>query len=208
MNISQNKTKRFFAFILSVTMLFSFSICSFAEEADLKEALYQQYQKIVDKVNAETGNALPLSMKPYNEMKEEDWVSVEEFEKAAYALANADFVVSDGTSSLPTTRSSGSASKKVSSTMGQASFEVIINGSFTTQYNTAIGRQIFMSCDSVTSASNTKGFTWSQIEYFPDRLDSGRTYQINVSGSMTYLGLVQNHIFSVEFYCNSQGAIS
>lgn len=208
MIISSKSSKRLLAFVLSLSMLFSLSICTFAEENGSREGLYEKYQEIVAQVNEETENALPLNLKAYSEMVEEDWVSAEVFEEAAYALANATFVVTSGSSDLPTTRSSGSASKTVSATMGQAAFEVIIYGSFTTQYNTAIGRQVFMSCDSITSESNTKGFTWSQIDYDPERLDSGRTYQINVSGSISYLGLISNHIFSVEFYCNSQGEIS
>ena len=186
--------KKLGSLLLTAILILSSSIGVFAQETQNKEELYQEYQEIVKNVVNETGKSLQL--KAFEEMDDDDWVSPEMFEQAAYDMSNASI------------RSVGSASKSVTGDFFGKSFTVVIYGDFMTQYDSSTQRQLFLSRESITSACSTGGMEWTQIDYAVSKKDGRRTYSVDVSGKLEYLGLYANYVFNVEFYCNAQGAIS
>lgn len=196
--------KRISALLCVFSMMFSTILSvSAAEDHGVRAAYYEQYGEIVQRLSEETGTKITLL--PAEEFEEEDWRTPAQFEEVLRSLVTGGYTVEQTASE----RSSDKTTKEVSFSNGENSYKISVTGKFETQYNSTSKRQLFSSVSSITSKmSSTSRGTWDQNSYSAKKTDSGRTYQISVSGTVREAGTEFDKIVRVEFYCDSKGGIS
>ncbi|MGE7624750.1 hypothetical protein ACQKMD_17350 [Viridibacillus sp. NPDC096237] len=180
-----------------------------ASTLDLSEGqkleYYKQYEKIVNEINLGEPNST-LELEPFEKYTSKDFVEPLEFKKYAIERANVMYnIVSDGITPFSTV----SASKSKTVTSNGTSVGLTIKGSFTTNYDSLLKKQMFFGVNSIT-VTPSKG-TWTKSTssgYSYNLMDMGTTYEITASGTISINNLKSNHNVIVEFYCESDGSVS
>ena len=179
-----------------------------AGENQQKSVYYEEYKKIVEEVSSDTDAELTLL--PAEDFADEDWRTPDEFEKIVRAFATAEIAVNkndDITDLASETRYAVAASKNVSFIVeNNADVTIKIKADFSTQYHA--GRQYVSSVSNISSSKAIDTGTWQQVGSDYLLLDAGRTAQISVSGNLSYGGVSQEKIITVEFYCSAAGGVS
>lgn len=172
-----------------------------------KKAYYKQYVKIIEEVVAEH-EGVSMEAVPFDKFAEEDWVEPGEFRKRAIERANLTFVDSQESnpSSSPITLAGISKTKSKNFYTEGKTVTLNVTGNFETGYNGNLKAQVFTGINSLTS--RTTSGSWTQTGYYPERIDSGRTYAITVGGKYELGGIKSEHRVYIEFYCDERGAIS
>lgn len=182
-------------------------VCA-AGENQQKSMYYEEYKKIVEEVSSDTD--VELTLLPAEDFADEDWRTPDEFEKIVRAFATAEIAVNkndDITDLASETRYAVAASKNVSFIVeNNADVTIKIKADFSTQYHA--GRQYVSSVSNISSSEATGNGTWQQKGSAYLLLDAGRTAQISVSGNLSYSGVSQEKIITVEFYCSAAGGVS
>lgn len=199
--------KKAFAALLAVTLTLSLSGVSYAATTisqTEKENYYAQYLKIAEEVSKDTGRMVGVI--PLEEFSENEWVTPNEFRKRALALANLSVNTVPGDTGI---QSTGSDTHTETFRVDSVTETLYIHGSFETQYNSTLDRQLFAGVNSISSyLSSSSSGDWEQLDYDYDLLDGGRTYYITVAGEYTRLGLYTNVYVDTYFYCSANGAVS
>ena len=196
-------------FLTSVVMMVSLGTCVLAaapEKIDekTKEAYYAEYMGIVKEVSEETGSDITLL--PMREFAEDDWKTPEEFRDFITEIANWTIVCNE-TSAIQARALTRTKTDTI--TADGKNFTISITGTFETMYNSAMDRQIFKSCNSVTSSLSSGTGSWRQTGYESDGMDAARTYKITVSGTLTVAGAVfNNKLATAFFYCTATGNVN
>lgn len=174
-----------------------------------KAEYYKEYQEIVQALSEES--EMEVKLLPASEFTEEDWRSPEEFEEIVRQLISAEAVLCEDENAdgdlLIAERSTVPYAKKKSFTWGESSSCTIeISASFKTQLNA--GRQYISSVSSIKSVKTSGNGKWEQIGSDYALIDSSRTAQVAVSGTISYAGVSATKLLTVEFYCDAYGNIS
>lgn len=172
-----------------------------------KEALHRQYVEVVQQVKAEYDGVM-LEVAPIEMFAEEDWIAPEDFKELAIDRANMTFEMAPQDPSVSSPFSTAYASKDGDIKSSSITRTITASGSFETAYNATAGRQVFFGINSLTSSLKSGTGTWKQTGYTPRRIDGGRTYAIDLSGTFTLNGLVSGHHIYYEFYCSAEGRVS
>ena len=179
-----------------------------AGENQQKSVYYEEYKKIVEEVSSDTD--VELTLLPAEDFADEDWRTPDEFEKIVKAFAMAEIAVNkndDIADLVSETRYAVATSKNVSFIVeNTADVTIKIKADFSTQYHA--GRQYISSVSNISSSKATDNGTWQQTGSDYLLLDAGRTAQISVSGNLSYAGVSQKKIITVEFYCSAAGGVS
>ena len=166
-------------------------VCA-ADENQQKSVYYEEYKKIVEEVSSDTD------------------VTPDEFEKIVKAFAMAEIAVNkndDMADLVSETRYAVTASKNVSFTVeNTADIMIKIRADFSTQYHAE--RQYISMVSNISSSKATDTGTWQEMGSNYLLIDAGRTAQISVSGNISYGGVSQEKIITVEFYCGATGGVS
>lgn len=165
-----------------------------------KEEYYQEYETIVKEIAAESGTTVRLL--PMNEFTE--WKTPEDFRKTVEDMVYGQFIITDGLQ----TKSTGSKTKNATISVNDGNYTIAVTASFTTQYSSVYDRQMFATCDSVSSKKVGNMGSWEQWSWEAAKTDAGRTYKVVVSGDFTVAGIVATRTAAIYYYCNSAGAIS
>lgn len=210
------KIKRFkkcLSLLLALILFISFIPIS-AKAETAKEQIYVQYVQITKEISDLTNKE--INVLPIEELKEEDWVSVEEFRERVLDFAELSsnakisFNLKDNYSEnyfFNTYAYPISCTGYYKFSTSNISSEVAITASFTTKYNGI--RQMIGAVDSISSEiSRSNVGKWSQIGSSVEILDGGRTAKVNVSGAFEYLGLVTNLYAYSYFRCSANGGIT
>lgn len=179
-----------------------------AGENQQKSVYYEEYKKIVEEVSSDTD--VELTLLPVEDFADEDWRTPDEFEKIVRAFAMAEISVNkndDITDFASETRYAVATSKNVSFIVeNTADVTIKIKADFSTQYHA--GRQYISSVSNISSSKATDTGTWQETGSNYLLIDAGRTAQISVSGNISYGGVSQEKIITVEFYCSAAGGVS
>jgi hypothetical protein len=200
--------KKITALAVAVVLCLGLSVPAYAVKPDLDEATkaiyYAEYLKIAQEVNQEMDAY--ISVNPIDELSDEDWMEPEEFRTFIKAIAGWTIVC---TEPGPSSRSTGSATKSASISVEGSTYTIYVKGSFSTQYDQYRGRQLFTTCNSITSsASASQNGSWTQTGYEALQTDGGRTYCVDVSGTFKLAAATfENKIARAEFYCSAVGKI-
>ena len=182
-------------------------VCATGENQQRLE-YYEQYKKIVEEVSSDTD--VELTLLPAEDFADEDWRAPGEFEKIVRAFATAEIAVDkndDIADLVSETRYAVTALKNVSFAVGNSADIVIkIRGDFSTQYHAE--RQYISTVSNISSSKVTDTGTWQQTGSNYLLIDAGRTAQISVSGNLSYGGVSQEKMITVEFYCGATGGVS
>lgn len=202
--------KTYWLIVIGFLVVLSFVITSKASATEKltqeqKAEYYQQYQDILDEVNAEYPDA-NISLEPLNTFTDADFISVDKFKGLAVDRANMEIVVNEKSQISP--RATGQGTQSVSLKSNGASGEVSITAYFTLSYNATAQRMVFGSLDRVTSKATTYGGSWSQGSITSQRLDSSRSWGISVGGTYTFNKMSTQHNLYVEFSCGPTGTVS
>ncbi|UNL87559.1 hypothetical protein [Priestia koreensis] len=169
-----------------------------------KEGYYKKYAEIIKAVNA-ANPGKELTLVPFKQFKQEDWVTPEQFKKIATERVNMKLSVSKGSNK---TYSMSSVTKTKSKTISShgVSRSINVTGNFNTSYDQDRRRNFFVSCNSITTKLEGTG-SWSVSGTTKELIDSGRTYAITIGGKYTLNGISSSHQLSLEFYCNADGSV-
>ena len=182
-------------------------VCATGENQQ-KSEYYEQYKKIVEEVSSDTD--VELTLLSAEDFADEDWRTPDEFEKIVRAFATAEIAVDkndDIADLVSETRYAVAASKNVSFTVEDtADIMIKIKADFSTQYHAE--RQYISMVSNISSSKATDTGTWQQTGSNYLLIDAGRTAQISVSGNLSYGGVSQEKIITVEFYCGATGGVS
>ena len=176
-----------------------------AGENQQKSVYYEEYKKIVEEVSSDTD--VELTLLPAEDFADEDWRTPDEFEKIVKAFAMAEIAVNKMADLVSETRYAVTASKNVSFTVeNTADIMIKIKADFSTQYHAE--RQYISMVSNISSSKATDTGTWQETGSNYLLIDAGRTAQISVSGNISYGGVSQEKIITVEFYCGATGGVS
>ncbi len=171
-----------------------------------KREWYEEYQKIIEEVSPESKlGDFGLTLSPFEDFKEEDWKTPQEFRAFAKEMAGSYVEMKSGPAEEPLPE--GSAAKRVYLTIQGVDYGIDIVGDFYTQYETYQGRYVFSGTPSFTSLPAGEGF-WSHIGMEAYLIEGGRTWSVTVSGRFTLGGVSKIYLARAEFYCDPQGNIS
>ncbi len=192
-----------------------------------KAAYYQEYQKIVAEVAAETN--MDISILPMEEFTEEDWMTPKEYRKLITAIANWDMQCD--AAGMPVTEYDGElaqavidqhrvdnqspedistllAEKQMIVEEQKKNYRILVTGKFTTQYNVFTDRQEFSGLREISSSAVDTQDNWTQTGYQYRFIDCGRTCVVTVFGEMEIAGIKFPKSQTVEFYCSDRGEVA
>ncbi|MCM3006881.1 hypothetical protein [Priestia koreensis] len=170
-----------------------------------KEAYYKEYGEIIKKVN-EANPGKELTLVPFKEFKEEDWVTPEQFEKIAVKRVKMEFSLSKGNDNEIYSISTVTKTKSTTISSYGVSRSINVIGDFTTSYDQDRRRSFFVMCNSITTKLEGTG-SWSVSKIKKELTDNERTCAVTIIGEYGLNGISSSHRISQEFYCNADGSV-
>lgn len=221
--------KKIFCFMLTMIMLLSMSVMTFAATNDVvisdgeKKELYEQFQDAVQEAIEKYDARIEL--KPFEEFDFENTVSIDEFKATLKAIGESRWHNSpsklnefnaltpeeyEEKDKLVRTYSYQEVTKSDTVTAGTRTITINVTGQFETYYSDAHDRQLFSGGASITDISSTNAsYTWHTNFLDKSIIDGGRTYAVAAQGYIEYSGMYWYNLdIRVEFYCSPNGQVS
>ena len=195
--------------VFAFVMLFTSVQVSALPSKTKKEIYYKKYQAICKKVNEEKGTS--LGVMPINEIKDEELISPDLFEKTMRDITTADYkeVVAVGNILNDKASLSGNFSKTKSYTVKVSSIDSIdisckLTGTY--YYNKTMKRCFFGKINN--PAFTVSGGSWKNRGYLKSLIDGSRTADIDIKGKAIVGNNYSNNFTgAIEFYCTEEGYI-
>lgn len=177
-----------------------------------KQMYHQKYVEIVEEAMKQKSGVM-LEVSDIDEFEEENWVEPEQFKENIQTMISQHL---QEEREIIGTMNADEEGEMLGKFTKKSAYiytpniltKIDVNVHFETNFDEMHQRQLFISADRITSnIENPSKGEWKQTAAYSKRIDSGRTYLIQIEGILSKAGASIEKVFTIEYKVNEKGRI-